>query len=457
MHSKKAETGPLRQMHPYHYSLIHQSLGVPGTGMQPPLYHLDIDNQQSGPHTGGGLAGESGILGKRLNQNARGDGRTGNEGNDSLVTEQLLLRLTECETLSDIRVISLRNQQLTGCIKTLSRCENLTIAYLQGNFLQEKDLMYLQGLTSLKKIDLSDNSITNLPPAKVFAGLSQLKFLYLHNNNISNWSDIQSLVALPQIMHLTLFSNPVCSIPGYRHFLVNSMQTLLALDNFVITDEERIEDASFGYRFRGLNEFMKLHIPDYTKEKSAEQHLFNLEVDVYRLRRIFERNSPSILIQSLYRGYRSRNFVKIYFNERRLKIIKIQKIARGYLLRLKLKKDLRDMLSYNNEEHLMMSNVELRKRAAARRIYETMIEYHIKKENVRRRIAAALKIQTFHRMRRTQNTSFIEALQLSEYPRLYILKEQKPIFLKVVKNLMPLFEEKHGMTFEDLRDCLKED
>lgn len=89
------------------------------------------------------------------------------------------------------------------------------------------------------------------------------------------------------------------------------------MDNFVITDEERIEDASFGYRFRGLNEFMKLHIPDYAKEKSAEQHLFNLEVDIYRLKRIFERNSPSILIQSLYRGYRSRNYVKIYFNERR--------------------------------------------------------------------------------------------------------------------------------------------
>lgn len=32
-----------------------------------------------------------------------------NQGNDSLVTEALLLRLTECETLSEIRVISLRN------------------------------------------------------------------------------------------------------------------------------------------------------------------------------------------------------------------------------------------------------------------------------------------------------------------------------------------------------------
>ena len=94
--------------------------------------------------------------------------------------------------------------------------------------------------------------------------------MYLHDNNITNWNDIQSLVSLPQVIHLTLFGNPVCSIPGYRHFLVNSIHSLLALDNFVITDEERIEDASFGYRFRGLNEFMKLHIPDYAKEKSAE-------------------------------------------------------------------------------------------------------------------------------------------------------------------------------------------
>ena len=80
-------------------------------------------------------------------------------------------------------------------------------------------------------------------------------------------------------MHITLFNNPVCQIPGYRHFIVNSIPCLKALDNFVITDEERIEDASFGYRFRGLNEFMKLHIPDYRHERSAENHLFNLEVD----------------------------------------------------------------------------------------------------------------------------------------------------------------------------------
>ena len=79
-------------------------------------------------------------------------------------------------------------------------------------------------------------------------------------------------------------------------------------------------------------------------------------------------------------------------------------------MRLKLRKDLRDMLAYTNEEHLMMTNVELRERDAARKIFDAMMKYHIKKETMRRRIAAALKIQTFYRMRYDKNTSFINAL-----------------------------------------------
>ena len=132
-------------------------------------------------------------------------------------------------------------------------------------------------------------------------------------------------------------------------------------------------------------------------------------------------------------------------------------MARGFLLRMRLKRDIKDMLRYTNEEHLLLSNLELRKRAAARRIYETMLEYHIKKETLRRREAAELKIQTYYRMRYVKNSSFINALELSKYPRIYILKEQKPIFIKIVKNLLPLFEDKHGVTFEDLLDCLTED
>lgn len=70
-------------MHPYHYSLIHHNLGVPLSSMQPPLYYLDIDNQLSGPHTGGGLIEKGGITGKKLNANVRNEGQSGpNDGNE---------------------------------------------------------------------------------------------------------------------------------------------------------------------------------------------------------------------------------------------------------------------------------------------------------------------------------------------------------------------------------------
>jgi|DEB0MinimDraft_12_1074336.scaffolds.fasta_scaffold333698_1 hypothetical protein len=55
-------------MHPYHYSLIHQSQGVPVGAMREPLYHLDVG--ASNEHSGGHMIG-NGITGTKLNQTAR--------------------------------------------------------------------------------------------------------------------------------------------------------------------------------------------------------------------------------------------------------------------------------------------------------------------------------------------------------------------------------------------------
>jgi hypothetical protein len=81
----------------------------------------------------------------------------------SIVTEELLLQLTDCETLEEIRVISLRNKQLKQCFKVLSSCSNITIAYLQNNQIMVKDLNFIHTFENLKKIDLSDNLLDNLP------------------------------------------------------------------------------------------------------------------------------------------------------------------------------------------------------------------------------------------------------------------------------------------------------
>jgi Leucine-rich repeat (LRR) protein len=75
--------------------------------------------------------------------------------NNSIVTEELLLELTDCEHLDQIKVVSLRSRQLKHCLKCLADCPNLTILYLQHN--QVKDLQLLNTFSQLKKIDLSDN------------------------------------------------------------------------------------------------------------------------------------------------------------------------------------------------------------------------------------------------------------------------------------------------------------
>jgi Leucine-rich repeat (LRR) protein len=82
---------------------------------------------------------------------------------NNTVTEELLLELTDCEHLEDIRVVSLRNRQLKQCLKCLAECTNLNILYLQSNQVMLKDLSLLHSMQNLKKIDLSDNQLESLP------------------------------------------------------------------------------------------------------------------------------------------------------------------------------------------------------------------------------------------------------------------------------------------------------
>ena len=129
-------------------------------------------------------------------------------------------------------------------------------------------------LTNLVKLNLSFNNLVLLPGADVFAGLHSLKILFLDHNNLQKWRNLESLTAIPSLYHLTLLNNPVVQTPGYRHFLVTKMPTLLALDDYIITDEERMEDVGHGIRFKALSQFMRLYAPDFKEGLTAEQHIF---------------------------------------------------------------------------------------------------------------------------------------------------------------------------------------
>lgn len=114
------------------------------------------------------------------------------------VTEDLLLQMSDCNSLDEIEVLSFKhvedgrpeNEKKKNVLKVVSRCMNIQIMYLQNNEMNVRDLSYLQTFENLKKIDLSNNSLESLPPATVFQGLISLQFLYLHNNNLSKWQDL---------------------------------------------------------------------------------------------------------------------------------------------------------------------------------------------------------------------------------------------------------------------------
>lgn len=60
------------------------------------------------------------------------------------------------------------------------------------------------------------------------------------------------MAASPSISILTLYDTPLSLKPNYRHHLVNSLWSLKSLDYYVISDEEIIEDSSFGGCFAPL-------------------------------------------------------------------------------------------------------------------------------------------------------------------------------------------------------------
>jgi hypothetical protein len=94
-----AGTSPERQG--YNYALVHQSPGMPNSGIGTGVYQLEGDKMDA--HS----------LSTPIVLNTKTQ-------NDSLVTEGLLLRLTDCDNLRDIRVISLRNKELTSCLRMLA-------------------------------------------------------------------------------------------------------------------------------------------------------------------------------------------------------------------------------------------------------------------------------------------------------------------------------------------------
>jgi len=97
-------------------------------------------------------------------------------------------------------------------------------------------------LPELRRLELSDNNISEGLEALQDAALFQLKSLSLAGNKFATLEDLDPLSSLPNLRDLDLFNCPVTEVENYRQGLFDIMPNLKHLDGFDVDDNEKEED-----------------------------------------------------------------------------------------------------------------------------------------------------------------------------------------------------------------------
>lgn len=214
-------------------------------------------------------------------------------------------------------------------VQTIDWCTRLRICVLHSNYISSFDS--LATCRDLVFLDLHNNQITKLPGHKFWASLTELKVVFLHNNSISKLDDVNYMAASSSISILTLNDTPLSLKPNYRHHLVNSLWTLKSLDNYVISDEEIIEDSSFGGRFAPLRSSFYIDCScSLTKENTYEEALKEVHRLTAEVNEIQAKYCPVLIIQRYIRGHLSRLRFKFIQDMRLWAAVSIQRYYRHY-------------------------------------------------------------------------------------------------------------------------------
>ncbi|XP_037356247.1 leucine-rich repeat and IQ domain-containing protein 3 isoform X1 [Talpa occidentalis] len=209
---------------------------------------------------------------------------------------------------------------------------SLRVCIFSNNFIT--DIHPLQGCIKLVKLDLHGNQIKSLPDTTFWSRLKNLKLLYLHDNGFVKLRNICTLSACPNLIALTMFDCPVSLKKGYRHVLVNSIWSLKALDNYVISDEEIIQNWRLPERFKTCNHRLYFNFcPPLKKGSTYEAELNDIRYIIAKINEILAHNSPVLIVQRWTRGFLVRKKLRPLFSykKQREKFMKESKTKWIYL------------------------------------------------------------------------------------------------------------------------------
>ncbi|XP_053248025.1 leucine-rich repeat and IQ domain-containing protein 3 [Podarcis raffonei] len=207
----------------------------------------------------------------------------------------------DAKKLRNLVMVRIRTQYLCN-LKEMQYCVSLKICDLSGNFIVNIDA--LESCTNLIKLDLHNNQIEELPGPMFWVNMAGLQLLYLHNNSISALEDVHSLSFCPNLIALTLFNTPLCLKIAYRHIVVNSIFSLKALDYYVISDEEIIEDWRLPEKYKPFTPSFYIDFcPTSGKETTFQEEMEMVKKIISKINYILSFHSPVLIIQKWIRGY----------------------------------------------------------------------------------------------------------------------------------------------------------
>ncbi|OQS05460.1 L-allo-threonine aldolase, partial [Thraustotheca clavata] len=329
--------------------------------------------------------------------------------------------------------------QLYG--QNLSSIEEITLGstfhHLSALYILQNNIGSLDALKfcakSLSVLNVSTNVLTNLPGHEFWREFHSLKVLDISDNFIPKWKDLEGIEALFNIVLLRVSGNPIASLQNYRSVFVNRIPQLKGLDDHVITDEERIQNANFAPRYNSLHPLMlitewrkwenKPKVPDFTIISSLNQSLS-------LIKRQYECNSPVIRLQRQYRGYRCRLNKQGCFKRVRHASIIIQRNYRGWAFRRYLLNQLRLILRAQGRENLFVSTMEKRRQHAIPKIMSIWIE---RQRDFRRNKAGHRIKQFFITAMKTWRTTKYQLLDNPETLNLVCTQDTLEIVLKAAE------------------------
>ncbi|KAI9176163.1 hypothetical protein H9P43_006528 [Blastocladiella emersonii ATCC 22665] len=174
------------------------------------------------------------------------------------ITRELLLRRAEHNNgdLDTLREITLHQFDLEKIELLDVYCRKLRIVYLQNN-----QITKIENLGKLKELEYLNLALNNITVIENLDSCESLAKLDLTVNFIDDLFCVQSLISCRHLRELYLTGNPVTGKPGYREFVICTLDQLDRLDGVAITRSERLRARQTFEAIRDAAATLPVHVP----------------------------------------------------------------------------------------------------------------------------------------------------------------------------------------------------